>query len=40
MRRWDKDYEREHGRKPTEAARAASVEFSALRERLQEAAAR
>ena len=36
MRRWDKDYEREHGRKPTEAARAASVEFSALRERLQE----
>ena len=35
MRRWDRDFERERGRRPREEDRAASEEFLGLRSRLQ-----
>ena len=35
MRRWDRDFERERGRRPREEDREASEEFIALRSRLQ-----
>ena len=35
LRRWDRDFERERGRRPREEDRAASEEFLGLRSRLQ-----